>query len=187
MLTNGELEAKNRIFDCIKNNNPFLDLSYLSLNQIPIELEHANHITELNLSNNNLFSINDVINKLDKLLFLDLSNNNLNEIRGLGFDFGNRLHLKSINLNGNLFNDIPCELFGLNIFPEVTIENNPFEKNVPLEILEYGVENIANYLEQVKMAESTVRLLEAKVIFLGRGDVGKTSLMKKIQYCPIKI
>ncbi|WP_414932464.1 hypothetical protein [Vibrio europaeus] len=61
----------------------------------------------------------------------------------------------------------------------ISIANNLVE-NPPLEILTGSKENIQSYINS--MVGHTTLLNEAKVIFVGDGAVGKTSLMKRLVY-----
>jgi internalin A len=69
--------------------------------------------------------------------------------------------------------DIKWESRGEGIF----LEGNPLEIP-PVEIVEQGNEAIRNYFNELKK-EKTVRFLESKLLIVGNGEVGKTSLMKK--------
>jgi internalin A len=71
--------------------------------------------------------------------------------------------------------DIKWESRGEGIF----LEGNPLEIP-PVEIVEQGNEAIRNYFNELKK-EKTVRFLESKLLIVGNGEVGKTSLMKKLK------
>ncbi len=59
------------------------------------------------------------------------------------------------------------------------IENNPIE-TLPIEIVQQGKEAIKNYLAELE--KGTVNLYETKLLLVGYGAVGKTSLMKRLVY-----
>lgn len=61
--------------------------------------------------------------------------------------------------------------------PCLNLNKNPLE-NPPIEMLAQGKEALNSYFDSMK--GETENLNEAKIIFLGGGEVGKTSLMKKI-------
>ncbi len=54
-------------------------------------------------------------------------------------------------------------------------------QNIPPEIISQGKQAIKQYFEQLKKGE-TVKLYEAKVMLVGYGAVGKTSLLKRMLY-----
>ena len=53
-------------------------------------------------------------------------------------------------------------------------------KDIPIEIKEQGKEAVDNYLYELK--KGTVNLNETKLIFVGHGAVGKTSVMKRLVF-----
>ncbi len=55
--------------------------------------------------------------------------------------------------------------------------NNPIE-NVPIEIIQQGKEALKNYFEELK--SGMVNLYETKLLLVGYGAVGKTSLLKRL-------
>ena len=61
--------------------------------------------------------------------------------------------------------------------PELIISQNPIE-NPPLEIIKQGSNAISEYYDSMEGETSTLN--EAKIIFVGDGAVGKTSLMKRL-------
>jgi internalin A len=54
-------------------------------------------------------------------------------------------------------------------------------KNPPREITDQGSEAILNYLKQIREQKGTVELYEAKLIIVGEGATGKTTLFEKLK------
>jgi internalin A len=60
----------------------------------------------------------------------------------------------------------------------LNIKDNPLT-DPPIEIVKQGTAAVKNYLAE--MTEASVLFLESKVLLVGSGDVGKTTLMKKLK------
>ncbi|MEC6831034.1 COR domain-containing protein [Photobacterium toruni] len=186
------------IFDsCSFENN---DLSYLfnkkeitdiRISNTTITISNINEnksILKLTLDNNNISNI-DFISKLTNLKKLDLSYNNFEKLPD---------RLNTAIITANFFNcgivNIPKDIainYNLNIedieqkklsstndeVNTIYIGANPIE-NPPVELLTQNKESINEYYDS--MQEDTTTLNEAKIIFVGDGSVGKTSLMKRL-------
>jgi small GTP-binding protein len=114
---------------------------------------------------------------------LNLANNKIITFNVFAFS-----PLKDLHLDGNLIEDLSFELIK-NVELEVDFKNNgPYNfgkiflygnpiKNIPPEVLDKGRKAILEYLQ------GDLRPLnECKLIFVGDGFVGKTSLMKSLVY-----
>jgi internalin A len=142
-----------RIQDAIKTGVKELDLSGSGIVELPAEISNLSNLTTLDLSNNNLATLPETITKLINLKELDLSNNNLTVLPIEILSLGS---LERILLKGNSALPIPIEL----------LEN---ETN-PSELLKYY-----NLLSNNKRPIS-----EAKILIVGQGNAGKTSLISKM-------
>ncbi|OQP58274.1 hypothetical protein A3860_08115 [Niastella vici] len=162
-------------------------LNSLSLSDNAIEDQGAewisclNSLTSLALSRNFISDKGaECISRLPLLSRLYLSNNNITKIPL----FISR-HLKLLQLSKNQIETLTLEFIkntSLSIevktmgplSQKVFLYGNPI-KNVPREVLESGRDSILEYLE------GKLRPLnECKLIFVGDGAVGKTSLMKRL-------
>lgn len=110
---------------------------------------------------------------------LNLSNN---RIENIAFDKSQAfLSLHTLNLKYNQINDITLEF--LNLFPSLNrlyLQGNPLDK-FPKEIFneDNSIDHIKNYLSSIK--KSTIRFVrEAKLILIGNGEVGKTSIRLRL-------
>jgi internalin A len=105
--------------------------------------------------------IPDCIFKLPNLKVLDLS---FNQLSNLTVDIQKLQNLEKLDLRGNPL-PIPPEILG-----EKGAGSPPG-----------ALTNILNFYSQVKDEEGSVPLYEAKLILIGEGGAGKTSLAKKIE------
>lgn len=130
-----------------------------------------------------------ILTLLPKLESLDLSGNEIEDISYLS-DIKTDI---TLNLSNNSIINIPPrinekyeiivkrtlnennKIKGTDKKSYLLINNNPLI-SPPLEILQRGNSNIDSYYSS--MVGETEELNEAKLIFLGNGEVGKTSLMK---------
>ncbi|VXD25427.1 leucine-rich repeat domain-containing protein [Planktothrix paucivesiculata] len=179
-----------------------LDLSSNQLREIPESISQLVNLTKLDLSSNQLTEIPESITQLVNLTKLDLSSNQLTEIPEsitqlvnltklyLG---GNQLteipesitqlvNLTDLYLGGNQLTEVPEWLEELANLEKLDLRQNPLpispEILGPPEIYQYpgSIEKIFNYCRQLRNGE--VRPLnEAKLLLVGQGSVGKTSLI----------
>ncbi|MBW9173429.1 GTP-binding protein [Clostridium estertheticum] len=168
------------------------------LNHIPDGILSLNNIKTLDLTNNQIEVIPNEIEKLYKLGIFYISKNfikdipkelgNLNELRTLGInnneieeipkELGNLKMIRNISILNNKITKLPKELFNAKKLKFLNVYNNPIEEP-PIQIANQSVAAIINYFHSVEKQETTY-LYEAKLIIVGRGEVGKTSLMKKL-------
>ncbi len=166
-------------------------------------LEKLTHLTELDLRKNLLTEIK-TLEKLTLLTTLDLGDNQLTDIKALEkltqlsmlYVDDNQLtnaqgleqltQLKFLWLQYNQFTEFPEFLLGFNL-PIVweliageycIVGYNPFT-NPPPEIIKQGNKAIQEYFDQRKKTGEEL-LNEAKLILLGDGRSGKTSLANRL-------
>ena len=158
---------------------------YLSSNQItsiPEALGKLSNLTQLDLWNNQITSIPEALGQLSNLTQLDLSDN---QITSIPEDLGQLSNLKQLNLSNNQIEKIPEGLETLPKLEKLDLRRNP----LPISPEVLGPANlyeapgtaaaIFNYLRQLRSGE--VRPLnEAKVLLVGQGSVGKTSLIERL-------
>ncbi len=106
----------------------------------------------LYLSNNSLSAIPDSIMRLTNLHYLDLRNNSLSTI--------------------------PDSITRLQKLTRLNLDDNPITEP-PLEVITKGILAIREYFQQLE-TEGVDYLYEAKLLIVGEGGAGKTSLAKKI-------
>jgi len=150
-------------------------------------LEHIyklTHLSFLNLAGNAIQENGDeCISSFDQLSYLNLAKNKIKKFNPASKSTINSLHLQNNfidTLTINLINYVPVEIdideTSPNIIDKIFLSGNPI-KNPPVEILRKGRDAILEYLEG-----DLKPLNECKLIFVGDGSVGKTSLMKRLVY-----
>ncbi|QLE44267.1 GTPase [Nostoc sp. C052] len=152
---------------------------YLNRNQLtelPEAIASLQKLTFLKLSENQLTELPEAIASLQKLTFLKLSENQLTELP----EAITRLQqLTSLDLSGNQLTTLPEAIANLQQLTSLDLSDNPIEKPPP-EIVEQGIEAIRDYFRQLQV-EGTDYLYEAKLLIVGEGGAGKTTLAKKIE------
>ncbi|MEH2256825.1 COR domain-containing protein [Nostoc sp.] len=176
-----------------------LNLSYNQLTTLPQAIADLQKLTSLDLSDNQLTTLPQAIARLQQLTFLGLSDNQLTtlpqaitrlqQLTSLDL-IGNQLttlpkvidrlqQLTSLNLSYNQLTTLPEAITRLPQLTSLDLSGNPIEKP-PLEVVENGIEAIKHYFRQLK-AQGTDYLYEAKLLIVGQGGAGKTTLAKKIE------
>lgn len=159
-----------------------LDLRYNQLRDISI-LKELNGLTKLLLGHNKINKI-EPLKELINLTLLDLSVNQLSEISALK----ELKNLTKLDLQFNRLRVLPEWLLEFDLAikwksnysynNKVFVAHNPLEKPPP-EVIKNGNDAIRNYFTQIKQ-QGTDSLYEAKLILIGEGGAGKTSLANKI-------
>lgn len=157
-----------------------LDLSFMGLSSLPEEILELDYLIDLDLSNNLFTRLPNIINNLENLKNLHLRNNCFSYWSGIGFDIINDLKIEYIDLSLNNLTKIPDDVFYLSDLLDIDLSGNPLMHGIPETIIEQGFEAIHQFVEEIYLSETSDKLLEVKLIFVGQGEVGKTSLMKKI-------
>lgn len=171
-----------------------LDLSHNQLTSIPETIASLTRLTKLYLSRNELTSVPDVITFLTQLEDLDLSRNKLTSIPET---ISSLTQLEDLDLSRNKLTSIPetisslTQLFMFNLafnqltsLPEsitllsklniLALLNNPLEAELSA-AYEQGLYATFQFLRAT--TENSIVLNEAKLILIGEGEVGKTSLL----------
>ncbi len=152
-----------------------LNYLYLDHNEITniSSLSDLNKLILLSLYNNNISDISP-LKKLNNLTSLDLRKNNICDVSHL-----DKLEkIKTLYLNNNKISDIkPIKeiLCNINTF---SVGHNPII-NPPPEIISRGIKEIYSYFKQIDKVGLDY-IYESKLILVGEGGAGKTSLANKI-------
>ena len=152
-----------------------LSVSFKELTEFPSDVIKLNQLTELDLSDNHLTSIPPEIGQLLNLYTLDLSGNKLTN---LPKEISNLYNLRNLELRDNQFTKLPPEI-GLLRVTKLTYGKNPLQ-SPPTSIRKKGVAAIRNYLKQ-QLEQEIEHLYEAKLLIVGEGGAGKTTLAQKIK------
>ena len=199
-------EALKRIEEARKTRATELYLSELGLKTLPPEIGQLSSLQTLGLSNDKLATLPDWVGQLGSLQRLHLFNNQLttlpdsigqlsslqvldlgaNQLVTLPDSIGRLSSLEKLDLSRNQLPTLPDSLRELTSLRVLWLHDNPALKlpqavlgkqawepegaAKPADILDY-------YFGTVKAAKP---LLEGKLILVGRGAVGKTSLVKRL-------
>ncbi|MCP4152829.1 MAG: hypothetical protein GY757_34165, partial [bacterium] len=167
----------------------FQNLEILALNKTQISdissLKKLKGLKVLYLYINQISDISS-LKELKMLTFLHLSNNQISDVSSLK----ELKNLKRLYLIGNKISYIPAEFldmgmdikWGLGTQHEgIYLADNPLE-SPPVEIIKKGNQAIREYFNS--LAEKSQALNEVKVLLVGDGAAGKTSLMKQLMGKP---
>jgi len=162
----------------------FLDLQGLGLDKFPIQILELDFLFDIDLSFNYLQELPEDFFNLTNIQYLNLSHNNLSH---LSFKLGKPYSFKEINISHNHFNFIPKELLNINV-ESIIYSNNPFTNNLPDELISSDdLYYIEYYLEALNKNKEVNKLFETKILLVGKGDVGKTTLSKVIMEPEFKV
>nr|WP_242034667.1 leucine-rich repeat protein [Microcystis flos-aquae] len=160
-----------------------LDLGHNQIREIPEALAHLTSLQYLDLGHNQIREIPEALAHLTSLQGLYLRNNQIREIpEALAY----LTPLQSLDLRNNQIREIPEALAHLVNLKRLVLKNNPIT-NVPPEIIRQGWGEIISdngnpqaIFSYLKDKGKKRPLNELKVLLVGEGDVGKTSLLKRL-------
>lgn len=155
--------------------------------QFPESITTLSKLKELALDGNSISTIPESIAVLENLITISLYDNNFEDfpIQLLKIGTLEEINLSNIFLDRSPVNErnniktIPSEIINHPSLRKLRLNLNPIE-NVPLEIVNEGYEAIANFFQSKIEADSEEFLFEAKMVIVGRGNVGKTVLTKRL-------
>jgi internalin A len=167
----------------------YLYLSKNRLSALPESIGRLTKLQNLYLSRNQLTQLPESIGQLISLRYLYLSNN---KIKILPESVGQLLKLQYLDLLSNELTSLPAGLRQLKALERLLLHRND-GLSIPAEIL--GVDSEADAAPAGKPADpasildyyfrtrgGAKPLNEAKLIVVGRGEVGKTSLVKQLVF-----
>jgi internalin A len=191
----GYEEALRRINKAIELQSLELNLSELCLIKVPPEISQLTKLKHLNLFNNQIKEISPEIIQINTLTHLKLESNQIREIPP---EINRLVALEVLNLEDNQIHVIPPEFSGLTKLNYLILSNNKITE-IPLSICQLN--NLENFVihgnfisPEVELAsrqginalfeylkETQVKLYEAKLVIVGEGTVGKSSLLAKLR------
>ncbi|MDD2340619.1 MAG: COR domain-containing protein [Methanosarcina sp.] len=151
-----------------------LNISDNQLTSLPPEIAELKNLTKLKISFNQLTSLPPEIAELKNLTELNISDN---QLTSLPPEIAELKNLTKLKISFNQLTSLPPEIAELKNLTELFLDGNPLE-NLPLEIMEKGIEEIRNYFKSFE--EEKRPLNEVKVLLVGEGSSGKTSLVKRL-------
>ncbi len=153
------------------------------LEALPVDFGKLNALVFLDAGLNHLTTLPDSFARLGKLVHLELNDNTfatfpevLLELTALEtLDFGNYTEVEPVNKIA----EVPESIVRLTRLVELNVTGNPIETPPP-EVALNGIDAIKSYFQQLQ-SEGEDHLFEAKVLIVGEGGAGKTTLAKKLQ------
>ncbi|MEO9029824.1 MAG: COR domain-containing protein, partial [Ktedonobacteraceae bacterium] len=171
---------------------------YLDNNQLstlPAEVGNLSSLQWLFLNNNQLSTLPAEVGNLSALQWLFLEYNRLSTLPA---EVGNLSSLQGLRLDNNHLSTLPAEVGNLSSLQWLYLLNNPLQSPPP-EIIAQGTPAILAYLRTMQQADidtqewlaylrtlpqAVVERFEAKVILMGEGGMGKTSLLRGLRQQP---
>ena len=172
------LDLSKNLLECLPENlNELIFLEFLkaesnSITKIP-DIQNFNAAKEINLNSNQIQDLPELETLPIKLERLMLGNNRL---LALSPSFlGPSLNL--LHVQDNVISELPGELSHLHELTDLNVEGNPLVKPPP-EVIRQGREAILGYLKD--QLEKSRPQWSSKLLLVGEGGVGKTSLVKQL-------
>ncbi len=191
-----QTELLKIIHNAAETQETDLDLSNRDLTELPPQLWQLTNLTGLYLDNNQLSTLPPELGQLTELTGLFLNDNQLstlppelgqltnltllflsdNQLSTLPPELGQLTNLTELSLDNNQLSALPSELGQLTNLTELSLDNNPLTFPPP-EIVEQGTAAILEYLRQQLTA---TQQWVSKLLVVGEGGVGKTSLLRAL-------
>ena len=175
--------AEERIEAARKSKATELDLHNLGLTEVPASVGKLAQLTLLKVNNNRLVALPETIGKLTNLQFLSTQHNQLS---ALPEAIGKLKELLILWASNNQLTTLPRGLRNLPNLGALFLHNNP-RLGLPAEILgptwKFGVDaaNPASILDYYfKMRGGRRPLNEVRLLLVGRGAAGKTSVVRRL-------
>jgi internalin A len=147
-----------------------LDLSDNPIVELPSTVGRLSKLRVLRLGRTGLTSLPKAISRLRNLQELDLSGASLTELPP---QIGKLERLQVLYLSNNRLTRLPKELADLSDSVVIDFDLNPLEEPLPL-LIGRGTFELFTYLRSLDVGEPQY---EAKVLLIGEGNVGKSSLV----------
>jgi internalin A len=153
-----------------------VDLSGNQLTSLPRDISKLINLTYLVLHNNQLTSLPPDISRLTKLTILDLRDN---QLTSLPSEITNLTNLTSLDLGRNQLSGVPPGFTSLTNLANLDLRGN--ELPISPETLT-NPRNVKAIFAALAGLESGERLNEAKMLVVGDGKVGKSSVVQRLIY-----
>jgi internalin A len=176
-----------QIPECIASltNLTELSLNQNQITQIPECIASLTNLTKLSLWQNQITQIPECIASLTNLTKLSLNQNQITQIPEC---IASLTNLLTIGLGNNVIRELPRSLEILDKLSLLQLDRNPL--SIPPETLRQGwgkdyndpgdPKSILNYYFATREPNQTQTLYEVKLLLVGEGGAGKTSLANKL-------
>ncbi len=187
-----EVDLKgNKLIAIPESIGECLELKTLSLQdnnlvELPESICMLSNLEYLNLRDNKIRNLPELIGNLSNLKSLDCNSNLLTYIPN---SIGHLKQLKKLILFNNQLQELPLSVKELDLEEEnIYFDANPWA-NIPPEIKSKGSASILSYFSQPELCKEFQRqieeegvdeIYEAKLLVIGEGGAGKTSLANKL-------
>jgi internalin A len=152
-----------------------LGLGSNQLTTLPEAIGQLTQLTALYLSRNQLTTLPEAIRQLIQLPSLDLSYNKLTTLTEA---IGQLTQLTALDLRHNQLTTLPEAIGRLTKLQTFELGGNSLSE-LPPEVVEQGGLAVRDYYRQ-RLEEKTDYIYEAKLLIIGEGGAGKTSLANKL-------
>ena len=177
LVTGNRLTRLPRSIGCLTSLRE-LALESNQLTALPPEIGQLTSLRELVLMRNELTALPPEIGQLTSLRELVLTHN---ELTALPPEIGQLAGLQVLWLDNNELTALPWRLADLLASrPSLRLAGNPLHEPIP-DLIERGVDALAVYLRSL---EDAVPQFDAKILLVGEGNVGKTSLIAALRDGP---
>lgn len=146
------------------------------LSQLPPQIGLLTNLQHLRLHRHRLSFLPPEIGQLSHLERLDLDGNRL---RQLPPEIGHLSQLERLDLRWNRLCQLPPEIGNLKSLRELDVRGNRHLLTPPPEIVQRGTQDILAFLTELQTSSTT--RYEAKLLVVGEGGTGKSSLLRALQ------
>ena len=148
-----------------------------NLKVLPNEIGQLTSLQLLSLDSNQLSRLPESITQLTSLRSLDLS---ANQLSSLPESIAQLSSLQSLDLGYNQLSSLPKWAKALEKLEELDLRGNPLPISPEILGQRYEASETLDFYFSLQAEEGSIPLYEAKLILVGEGGAGKTSLAKKI-------
>ncbi|MEU7827318.1 leucine-rich repeat domain-containing protein, partial [Catellatospora sp. NPDC049133] len=150
-----------------------LNLGNNQLEHLPDSLGSLRRLRALNLRNNQLTQLPDSLGNLDNLTTLNLGHNKLTQLPD---SLGNLGKITTLFLGNNQLEQLPDNLGNLTTLTTLDLDNNQLT-SLSAEVVSQGADAVLAYL---RANRASIQQWTSKLLIVGEGRVGKTSLVKAL-------
>lgn len=151
-------------------------LSGRLLDSLPPELGRLIQLKKLRINASSLRQLPPEIGHLINLRDLGLSHNQLTQLPP---EIGQLSQLEALDLRENRLRQLPPEIGNLSNLHKLDVGNNPHLLTPPPEIIQGGTQDTLAFLRELQ--QNSVTRHEAKLLVVGEGGTGKSSLLRALQ------
>lgn len=153
-----------------------LNIGDNQLSLLPQTIGRCLELESLELANNELTLLTESVGELANLESLSLSGNKLTS---LPESIGQLMKLRMLDLRDNQLTALPASFTQLDKLYSFQLDDNPLNPALQ-SAYDAGADALLEYLRSLGEAERRELLYEAKLMFVGEGNVGKTTLLKAL-------